>query len=103
MICMIILSWCLLISAFIYAPSGFVGIYDVPHFIKTLKYDVRIVMSVPKITAQGKTKKLRAYKVNIFIALHTKFSCTKLTFSISLKSLFSGYSILMEYLFILTD
>ena len=35
--------------------SGFVYIYD-----------VRIVMSVPKITAQGKTKKLRAYKVNIF-------------------------------------
>jgi hypothetical protein len=48
--------------------SGFVDIYDVPHFIKTLKYDVRIVMSVPKITAQGKTKKLRAYKVNIFVA-----------------------------------
>ena len=66
--------------------SDFVDIYDVPHFIKTLKYDVRIVMSVPKITAQGKTKKLRAYKVNIFIALHTKFSCTKFTFSISLKS-----------------
>ncbi|XP_047092142.1 O-fucosyltransferase 1-like [Lolium rigidum] len=43
--------------------SGFVGIYDVPHFIKTLKYDVRIVMSLPKITAQGKTKKLRAHKM----------------------------------------
>jgi len=48
-----------------YGTSGFVDIYDVPLFIKTLKYDVRIVMSVPKITAQGKTKKLRAYKVNI--------------------------------------
>jgi hypothetical protein len=46
--------------------SGFLGTYDVHHFIKTLKYDVRIVMSVPKITAQGKTKKLKAYKVNIF-------------------------------------
>ncbi|GJM95925.1 hypothetical protein PR202_ga12720 [Eleusine coracana subsp. coracana] len=43
--------------------GGFVDVYDVPHFIKTLKYDVRIVMSVPKITAQGKTKKLRAYKI----------------------------------------
>ncbi|KAL6861535.1 hypothetical protein ACP4OV_017235 [Aristida adscensionis] len=43
--------------------SGFVDIYDTAHFIKTLKDDVRIVMSVPKITAQGKTKKLRAYKI----------------------------------------
>ncbi|CAN6327211.1 unnamed protein product [Urochloa humidicola] len=43
--------------------SGFIDIYDVPHFIKTLKHDVRIVMSVPKPTARGKTKKLRAYKI----------------------------------------
>ncbi|CAN6336755.1 unnamed protein product [Urochloa humidicola] len=43
--------------------SGLIDIYDVPHFIKTLKYDVRIVMSVPKTTARGKTKKLRAYKI----------------------------------------
>jgi hypothetical protein len=66
MICMIILGWCLLISAFMYAPSGFVGIYDVPHFLKTLKYDVRIVMSIPEITANGKTKKLKAHQVNKF-------------------------------------
>jgi uncharacterized protein YpmS len=52
-----------------YGTSGFVGIYDVPHFIKTLKYDVRIVMSLPKITAEGKTKKLRAHKVNIYLEL----------------------------------
>jgi hypothetical protein len=55
-----------LFSAFIYAPSGFVGIYDVPHFIKTLKYDVRIVMSIPEITTNGKTKKLKGHQVNKF-------------------------------------
>lgn len=49
-----------------YAPSGFVGIYDVPHFIKTLKYDVRIVMSIPEITTNGKTKKLKGHQVNKF-------------------------------------
>jgi uncharacterized protein YpmS len=48
--------------------SGFVGIYDVPHFIKTLKYDVRIVMSIPEITTNGKTKKLKAHQVNTFEA-----------------------------------
>jgi hypothetical protein len=51
-----------------YGTSGFIDLYDVPHFIKALKYDVRIVMSVPKITAQVKAKKLRAYKVNVFRA-----------------------------------
>ncbi|VAH91589.1 unnamed protein product [Triticum turgidum subsp. durum] len=43
--------------------SGFIGIYDVPHFIKTLKYDVRIAMSVPDIITNGKTKKLKAYQI----------------------------------------
>nr|TKV90467.1 hypothetical protein SEVIR_9G031100v2 [Setaria viridis] len=51
-------------NSFWHDKSGFVDIYDVPHFINSLKYDVRIVMSVPKITAQGKTKKLRAYKID---------------------------------------
>ncbi|GJN40661.1 hypothetical protein PR202_gb29917 [Eleusine coracana subsp. coracana] len=50
-------------NSFWHDESNFVDIYDVPHFIKTLKYDVRIVTSVPKITAQGKTKKLRTYKI----------------------------------------
>ncbi|CAM0953077.1 unnamed protein product [Alopecurus aequalis] len=49
-------------NSFWHDESGFADIYDVPHFIKTLKNDVRIVMSIPKITAQGKTRKLRAYK-----------------------------------------
>ncbi|XP_062197860.1 O-fucosyltransferase 1-like isoform X2 [Phragmites australis] len=43
--------------------SGFLGIYDVPHFIKTLKYDVRIVMSIPEVTTNGKTKKLKAHQI----------------------------------------
>jgi len=45
-----------------HAPSGFVGIFDVSHFIKTLKYDVRLVMSIPEITPNGKTKKLKAHQ-----------------------------------------
>nr|TKW25777.1 hypothetical protein SEVIR_3G141100v2 [Setaria viridis] len=51
-------------NSFWHDESGFVDLYDVPHFIKTLKHDVRIVMSVPKITAQGKAKKLKAYKID---------------------------------------
>ncbi|WVZ54251.1 hypothetical protein U9M48_005076 [Paspalum notatum var. saurae] len=51
-------------NSFWHDESGFEDIYDVPHFIKTLEYDVRIVMNVPKITAQGKTKKLKAYKID---------------------------------------
>ncbi|KAK3120057.1 hypothetical protein QOZ80_9AG0680790 [Eleusine coracana subsp. coracana] len=43
--------------------SGFVGIYDVPHFMKTLKYDVRIVLSIPEVTTNGKTKKLKAHQI----------------------------------------
>ncbi|PUZ44770.1 hypothetical protein GQ55_8G147400 [Panicum hallii var. hallii] len=50
-------------NSFWHDESGFVGIYDVPHFIKTLKYDVRIVMSIPEITANGKTKKLKAHQI----------------------------------------
>jgi uncharacterized protein YpmS len=57
-----------LFFAFIYAPSGLVDIYDVPHFIKTLQYDVRIVMSIPKITAEGNTTNIRVQKVSIFKA-----------------------------------
>ncbi|KAL5206255.1 hypothetical protein ABZP36_034464 [Zizania latifolia] len=43
--------------------SGFPGIYDVPHFLKTLKYDVRIVTSLPEITSKGKTKKMKAHQI----------------------------------------
>uniref|UniRef100_A0ACD5X236 Uncharacterized protein n=1 Tax=Avena sativa TaxID=4498 RepID=A0ACD5X236_AVESA len=50
-------------NSFWHDESGFIGIYDVPHFIKTLKYDVRIVMSVPEITTNGKRKKLKAHQI----------------------------------------
>ncbi|XP_021316386.1 uncharacterized protein At1g04910 isoform X3 [Sorghum bicolor] len=50
-------------NSFWHDESGFVGIYDVPHFIKTLKYDVRIVMSIPEITTMGKSKKLKGHQI----------------------------------------
>jgi len=65
-------AWSSLVGVFLFlhlymhAPSSFVGIYDVSHFIKTLKYDVRLVMSIPEITPNGKTKKLKAHLVNRF-------------------------------------
>jgi hypothetical protein len=62
----------------LYATSGFVGIYDVPHFIKTLKYDVRIITSFPEISTNGKSKKLKAHQVNEKL---TSFSCTKTNYS----------------------
>ena len=43
--------------------SGFQGIYDVEHFIKALRYDVRIVESIPEIRKNGKTKKMKAVQV----------------------------------------
>lgn len=44
--------------------SGFQGIYDVEHFIKALRYDVRIVESIPEVQKNGKTKKIKGYQVN---------------------------------------
>ena len=43
--------------------SGFQGIYDVEHFIKTLKYDVKIVGKIPDVLKNGKTKKIKAFQV----------------------------------------
>ena len=48
----------------LYLPlSGFPGIYDVEHFVKTLRYDIRIVKGLPEVTSKGKTKKLKAHQV----------------------------------------
>lgn len=52
------------IIAFMLILSGFQGIYDVEHFIKALRYDVRIVESIPEVQKNGKTKKIKAYQVN---------------------------------------
>lgn len=51
-------------NSFWHDDSGFQGIYDVEHFIRTLRYDVRIVESMPEIRKNGKIKKLKAYQMN---------------------------------------
>ncbi|KAL6343164.1 hypothetical protein AAG906_020953 [Vitis piasezkii] len=43
--------------------SGFQGIYDVEHFIAVLRFDVRIVESIPETRKNGKTKKIKAYQL----------------------------------------
>ncbi|WOL11399.1 hypothetical protein Cni_G20161 [Canna indica] len=43
--------------------SGFPGIYDVEHFIKSLRYDVRIVQSLPEVSSKGKTKKMKSFQI----------------------------------------
>ncbi|CAN1146866.1 O-fucosyltransferase 1 [Linum perenne] len=43
--------------------SGFHGIYDVEHFIHSLRYDVRIVESIPEIRKNGKLKKIKAFQL----------------------------------------
>lgn len=48
---------------FLFFPSGFQGLYDVEHFVNSLKGDVRIVGSIPEIQKNGKSKKLKAFQV----------------------------------------
>ncbi|KAL5781400.1 hypothetical protein ACOSP7_006429 [Xanthoceras sorbifolium] len=50
-------------NSFWHDDSGFQGIYDVEHFIQTLRYDIRIVESIPEIRKNGKTKKIKAYQM----------------------------------------
>lgn len=58
----------LLISTLhLFLCSGFHGVYDVEHFIKSLKYDVRIVESIPEIRKNGKVKKIKAFQVKFMI------------------------------------
>ncbi|XP_021745637.1 uncharacterized protein At1g04910-like [Chenopodium quinoa] len=51
-------------NSFWHDDSGFQGIYDVEHFIRTLRYDVRIVENVPEIHKNGKTKKMKTFQMN---------------------------------------
>lgn len=44
--------------------SGFQGVYDVEHFIKSLRYDVRIVEKIPEIQKKGKIKKIKGFQVS---------------------------------------
>ncbi|OVA10396.1 GDP-fucose protein O-fucosyltransferase [Macleaya cordata] len=50
-------------NAYWHDNSGFRGIYDVEHFVKSLRYDVQIVESLPEIHTNGKTKKMKAYQL----------------------------------------
>ncbi|KAJ0034246.1 hypothetical protein Pint_25479 [Pistacia integerrima] len=50
-------------NSFWHDDSGFQGIYDVEHFIQTLRFDVRIVESIPEIHKNGKKKKIKAYQL----------------------------------------
>ncbi|KAG5514774.1 hypothetical protein RHGRI_035984 [Rhododendron griersonianum] len=50
-------------NSFWHDDSGFQGIYDVEHFIKSLRYDVHIVEKLPEIQKNGNTKKMKAYQV----------------------------------------
>lgn len=43
--------------------SGFPGTYDVEHFIRSLRYDVKVVERLPEIDSRGKPRKIRSYQV----------------------------------------
>ncbi|XP_073158767.1 O-fucosyltransferase 1 isoform X2 [Henckelia pumila] len=50
-------------NSFWHDDSGFHGVYDVDHFIKSLRYDVKIVESIPDIRKNGKIKKIKAFQL----------------------------------------
>jgi hypothetical protein len=50
-------------NSFWHDDSGFQGIYDVEHFINSLRYDVRIVESIPEIKINGKIKKMKVQQM----------------------------------------
>lgn len=50
-------------NSFWHDDSGFHGVYDVDHFIKSLRYDVRIIESIPEILKNGKTKKIKGHQL----------------------------------------
>ncbi|WOL01371.1 hypothetical protein Cni_G10087 [Canna indica] len=50
-------------NSFWHDESGFAGIYDVEHFVRSLRYDIHIVPSLPDISSNGKTRKMRSYQI----------------------------------------
>ncbi|CAA0840018.1 Uncharacterized protein SHERM_06478 [Striga hermonthica] len=50
-------------NSFWHDDSGFHGVYDVEHFIKSLRYDVNIVESIPEIHKNGKPKKIKPFQM----------------------------------------
>ncbi|KAK7840133.1 o-fucosyltransferase 1 [Quercus suber] len=72
--------------------NGFYGIYDVEHFISTLRFDVRIVERIPEIRKNGKTKKIKAFQLSQsivdklrsqghFMSIHLRFEMDMLAFA----------------------
>ncbi|KAJ6290048.1 hypothetical protein OIU78_025879 [Salix suchowensis] len=50
-------------NSFWHDDSGFHGLYDVEHFIQSLRFDVQIVERIPEIHKNGKTKKIKAFQL----------------------------------------
>ncbi|XP_019442169.1 PREDICTED: uncharacterized protein At1g04910-like [Lupinus angustifolius] len=50
-------------NSFWHDDSGFHGIYDVEHFIQTLKYDVNIVETIPENLKNAKKKKIKPFQL----------------------------------------
>lgn len=69
--CQILLSNSDLITHNIFTLcSGFQDIYDVEHFIRTLRSDVQIVKSIQEIHKKGKPKKIKAFQVEHYRFLY---------------------------------
>ncbi|CAA2960628.1 Uncharacterized protein At1g04910 [Olea europaea subsp. europaea] len=69
-------------NSFWHDDSGFRGIYDVEHFIKSLRYDVKIVERIPEIRKNGKIKKIKAFQIrpprDAPISWYTTFASEKM-------------------------
>ncbi|KAJ6866149.1 hypothetical protein NC652_037641 [Populus alba x Populus x berolinensis] len=48
-------------NSFWHDDSGFHGLYDVEHFIQSLRFDVQIVERIPEFIKMGKTKKIKSF------------------------------------------
>ena len=51
--------------------DGFVGTYEIDHFMKSLKYDVKVVLSSPKMSAIEKKKNLMSFEA--YNTIHVYF------------------------------
>ncbi|CAA3030319.1 O-fucosyltransferase 1-like [Olea europaea subsp. europaea] len=69
-------------NSFWHDDSGFHGIYDVEHFINSLRYDVKIVERIPEFRKNGKIKKIKAFQIrpprDAPISWYTTFALEKM-------------------------
>ncbi|KAJ0447839.1 hypothetical protein HanRHA438_Chr17g0816771 [Helianthus annuus] len=49
-------------DSYCHDDCGFQGIYYVDYFIKSLRYDVRVVESIPEIRKHGRIKKIKSFQ-----------------------------------------